>query len=80
MTHECIVIIIDRHIREYLSIKPNSADAYKLLAQINESIGEADKALEYYRKSLDLRRHDSDSFNESPRVFSTPKITPSAQV
>lgn len=43
--------------------KPDSSEAYKLLSQINEAIGEYDQAAKNYQKSLDLKH--SNDFNSS---------------
>lgn len=51
------------YINDLLVAKPDSSEAYKLLSQINEAIGEYDQAAKNYQKSLDLKH--SNDFNSS---------------
>lgn len=40
-----------RYINEYLTVKQNSAEAYKILGDIYEALNNSDKSLEAYKKS-----------------------------
>jgi hypothetical protein len=68
-----------RYVNDYLSVRPDSSDGYKLLAQINEAIGDNETAIINYRKSLDLKKLNNDnySFGTPPKnqSFSTSMIS-----
>ncbi|CAG2179916.1 unnamed protein product, partial [Oppiella nova] len=44
-----------KSVNSYLNVKPNSSDGHKLLAQIYEAMGDNDRAVINYRKSLDFK-------------------------
>ncbi|XP_054168398.1 E3 SUMO-protein ligase RanBP2-like [Oppia nitens] len=46
-----------KYANSYLSVRPNSSEGHKLLAQIFEAIGDNEKALINYRKALDLKKN-----------------------
>ncbi len=56
-----------RYVNDYLSVRPDSSDGYKLLAQINEAVGDNETAIINYRKSLDLKKQNNGNYS-----FGTP--------
>lgn len=61
---------------DLLTLKPDSSDAYKLLSQINEALGEHEQAMKNYKKSLELRVSlDQNTSFESNRQFTPTKVS-----
>ncbi|OTF80335.1 hypothetical protein BLA29_005540, partial [Euroglyphus maynei] len=49
-------------INELLELRPDSSEAYKLLSQINEALGENEMAMKNYQKSLELKSAEANNF------------------
>ena len=47
-------------VQAYLSINPPTADAMLGIANSYQEMGDSDKAIEYYKKALDIKKVDSD--------------------
>ncbi|XP_056088601.1 E3 SUMO-protein ligase RanBP2-like [Rhinichthys klamathensis goyatoka] len=49
-----------RHVSEYLTVQPKDPKAHRFLGQLFERDGETDKAVGYYKRSVDLNPAQSD--------------------
>lgn len=43
-----------RYLSEFLTVRPKAADAHRLLGQINEGLGNKEKAVQSYKTSYEL--------------------------
>ncbi|XP_022088191.1 RANBP2-like and GRIP domain-containing protein 5/6, partial [Acanthaster planci] len=48
------------HVQDYLAVKPSDVRAHRLLGEIHEALQDAEKAIQSYRRALELNESQKD--------------------